>query len=277
MGTSARSPFMHVFTWAFLLLAAAAGNSSATRLVDVRVIDKDHLDAFFKDGEVTFVDDGRGSTAFINLGHDTSQYILTTYGAALNLAGAFANAGWKIVSQDDPAYGTAGLSPANCFRKSKLNGMYEGNWSGSDYVYQHTMEHHIYLKLPSSMVQGKTYTLQVSANTNTDSLAKTFTYDIYSSRSEAIHVNLAGYSTAPGIKAADLYIWLGNGGARDYSSFIGNKVYLVDVATKAAQQVGLVSLWKTSAGEAQGYNFTMSNVWKADFTGFAAPGWPSKA
>ena len=80
--------------------------------------------------------------------------------------------------------GPAGLAPAACYRKSKLNGMYEGAWSGSDYTYSHTMEHNIYLKLPSSLVQGKTYTLQINANTNTDSTAKTFTYDIYGSCSK---------------------------------------------------------------------------------------------
>lgn len=272
MARSLLSPLVRTFTVIVLLLAAAAQNSGAAKLVDVRVVDKDYLEAYFKDGDVTFVDDGRGSTAFLNLAHDATKSAVVSYGTALNLANAFATASWKIVSPDDAAYGTAGLAPTNCSRKSKLNGMYEGDWSGSDYVYQHTMEHHIFLNLPGSLVQGKTYTLQISAATNTDSTSKTFTYDIYNSRSEAVHVNLVGYSAAPSIKAADLYAWFGNGGPRDYSSLVGNKVYLVDVATKTPQQVGTVSLWKTSASEAQGYNFTGSNVWKADFTGFNTPG-----
>jgi len=247
-------------------------NIQATKLVEVRVVDKDYLEAYFKDGEVTFVDNGRGSSAFLNLAHDTANEVLTSYGVALNTANAEATLSWKLIGVTDTAYGSAGLAPVNCYRKSKLNGMYEGNWSGSDYVYSHTMEHHLYLKLPKSLVQGKTYTLQISANTNTDSASRTFTYDIYTSVSEAIHVNLVGYSTAPSIKAADLYCWLGSAGARDYASLVGNTVYLYNVATQVSQQAGTVALWKASAGEAQGYNFTKSNVWKADITGTTAPG-----
>jgi hypothetical protein len=198
--------------------------------------------------------------------------VLVNYGTALNTANAVATASWKLVSNDDAAYGTTGLAPTSSYRKSKLNGMYEGDWSGSDYVYNHTMEHSIYLKLPSSMVQGKTYTLQINANTNTDSTSKTFTYDVYNSRSEAVHVNLVGYSAEASIKAADLYNWLGNGGARDYTSFQGNKVYIVNASNQATQQVGTIAFWKASSGEAQGYNFTMSSVWNADFTGFNTPG-----
>jgi hypothetical protein len=244
----------------------------ASMLVEVKVVDKDFLQVYFKDGDVTFVDDGLGPTAFLNLGHDATKNNVVNYGTALNTTNAVATASWKLTSTGDAAYGTAGQAPANCYRKSKLNGMYEGNWSGSDFVYQHTMEHSIYLKLPSSMVQGKTYTLQINANTNTDSTSTTFTYDIFNSRSEAVHVNLVGYSTAASIKAADLYCWLGDGGARDYTSFQGDTVYLYNTVTRKSQQVATVAFWKASAGEAQGYNFTMSSVWKADFTGFATPG-----
>jgi hypothetical protein len=244
----------------------------AAKLVEVKVVDKDYLEVYFKDGDVTFVDNGLGPNAFLSLTHDTANEVLTNYGTALNTASATSTASWKLFSNDDASYGTTGAAPMACYRKSKLNGMYEGNWSGNDYVYSHTMEHHLYLKLPSSLVQGKTYTLQITAATNTDSIAKTFTFDIYNSRSEAIHVNLAGYSADASIKAADLYAWLGNGGARDYTGFQGNKVYLVNFSTNAKEQVGTVSFWKAGAGEAQGYNFTMSNVWNADFTGFSTPG-----
>jgi endoglucanase len=260
------SKLMVVFT---LLLT---GSSLATKLADVKVVDKDYIEVYFKDGEVTFVDDGRGPSAFLNLAHDKNNENLVNYGAALNTTAAAATASWKLASADDPAYGAAGLAPVNCYRRSKLNGMYEGDWAGNDFSYSHTMEHHLYLKLPSSMAQGKSYTLKIDATTNSDSLSKTFTYDIYKSKSEAVHVNLVGYTGTLSVKAADLYCWLGDGGARDYSLFVGNKVYLINAATGVSQQVGAVALWKTSAGEAQGYNFTLSNVWKADFTGFSTPG-----
>ncbi|HUI92193.1 MAG TPA: cellulase N-terminal Ig-like domain-containing protein [Chitinivibrionales bacterium] len=266
------SAFASVISSTLLLFLFTVQPVNATKLAEVRVVDKDYLEVYFKDGDVFFVDNGKGPSAFLNLAHDTTNEILTYYGTGLNTATAVTTASWKLASADDAAYGTAGLAPVNCFRKSKLNGMYEGSWSGSDFVYSHTMEHHIYLKLPSSLVQGKTYTLQIAAGTNTDSTSATFTYDIYSSRSEAVHVNLSGYSAAPNVKAADLYAWLGDGGARDYSGFVGNKVYIVNTSTGTPQQTGTVSLWKTSAAEAQGYNMTGSNVWKVDFTGFTTPG-----
>jgi len=255
-----------------MLLLSFFQTLQASMLAEVKVVDKDYLQVYFKDGDVDFVDDGLGPTAFLNLGHDASKNYVVNYGTALNTANAVATASWKLTSTDDVAYGAAGLAPTACFRKSKLNGMYEGNWTGSDFAYSHTMEHSIYLKLPSSMVQGKTYALQINANTNADSTSKTFTYDIYKSLSEAVHVNLVGYSTAASIKAADLYCWLGDGGARDYTSFQGNNVYLYNTVSQTSQQVATVAFWKASAGEAQGYNFTMSSVWKADFTGNYTPG-----
>jgi hypothetical protein len=272
MRSSARCVHNAASVAGFILFLSLFQTVPASMLADVKVVDKDYLQVYFKDGDVTFVDNGQGPTAFLNLGHDASNNNIVTYGTALNTDNAVATASWKLTSSNDAAYGTAGLSPANCYRKSKLNGMYEGNWTGSDFAYSHTMEHSIYLKLPSSMVQGKTYTLRITANTNADSTSKTFTYDIFNSRSEAVHVNLVGYSTAPSIKAADLYCWLGNGGARDYTSFQGNNVYLYNTVTQTSQQVATVAFWKASAGEAQGYNFTMSPVWKADFTGFTTPG-----
>jgi hypothetical protein len=42
---------------------------------------------------------------------------------------------------------------------------------------------------------------------------KTFTYDIFTSKTDAIKINIAGYVSSPSIKAADVYMWLGDGGA----------------------------------------------------------------
>jgi hypothetical protein len=185
MRRRAHCAYSAVFVAGFILLLSFFQTLSASKLVEVKVVDKDYLQVCFKDGDVTFVDDGLGSTAFLNLAHDVSNNVLVNYGTALNTANAVANSSWKLTSTDDAAYGTAGLAPVSCYRKSKLNGMFEGDWSGSDFVYSHTMEHSVYLRLPGSMVQGKTYTLRINANTNTDSTSKTFTYDIYNSRSEA--------------------------------------------------------------------------------------------
>jgi hypothetical protein len=239
-----------------LLFAGASPHLFATKLAEVRVLDRDYLMVIFKDGDVTFV-------------NDVQQVV--RYGTALNTANAGLPANWSLVSSGDPNYGTA-RNPTNCYRKSKLNGMAQMEWTGSDFRYEHTMEHVVFLKLPFSMVQGRTYTLTISGNTNTDATTRTFTYDIFNSRSEAVHVNVVGYYPSTGIKAADLYAWLGDGGARDYTALQGRKVYVYNVATGVATEAGTVTYWKAGAGEAQGYNFTQSAVWNADFTGFTGTG-----
>ena len=205
----------------------------------------------------------------------------TGYGIILNTTNAVNTANWVIKSTDDSSYGTTGLNPTVCYRKSKLNGMSEGEWSDSDYVYSYSMEHNIFLILPVSLTQGKTYTLEINSNINSQTPSATLTFDIFNSPSEAIHVNLVGYLADASTKAVDLYIWMGRAGnanpsdpnlARDYSSFVGKKVYIYNVNTDVNQQVGTVALWKNSATEAGGFNLTMSNVWMADFTGFNTPG-----
>ena len=133
-------------------------------------------------------------------------------------------------------------------------------WSGSDYRYEYTYEHWIYLRLPNSLQQGMDYTLEIASATNSDTASAAFTFDIYSSRSEAIHVNLVGYAPDTPHKAADLYYWLGSGGARGYSSFEGNTVYIYNVSTGASQPVGLVNFWKTSEDDVFSYNLTGSEV-----------------
>ena len=92
-----------------------------------------------------------------------------------------------------------------------------------------------------------------------------------------MHVNLVGYLNDASTKAVDLYMWMGdynmvNANGRDYSSFVGKNVYIYNVNTSATQQVGTVALWKNSGSDVGGFNLTMSNVWKADFTGFNTPG-----
>jgi endoglucanase len=88
-----------------------------------------------------------------------------------------------------------------------------------------------------------------------------------------VHVNVVGYLNDASIKAADVYIWMGDGGARNYSAFVGNKVYIYNVETLAAQQVGAVAFWKNKGTTDVGwFDLTASNVWTADFTGFNTPG-----
>ena len=74
------------------------------------------------------------------------------------------------------------------------------------------------------------------------------------------------------MKAADLYLWLGDGGARDFSSFEGKQVWLWDILKKERIPVGKVRLWKESGPEWDDRNLTGSAVWNADFSSFSKAG-----
>jgi endoglucanase len=255
----------------FLLTFGCFITLHASKLADVTILDKDYLIIHFLDGEVTHRDDGIGSTAFTS-NHEDDRDTVKIYGTALSTTQAATPSSWTIKSTTDANFGATGKNPAQCFRKTKLNGHAEKAWASSDYTYQSTYEHYIYLKLPSSLIQGSSYTLEIGSATNTDVATSSFTFDITTSLSEAIHVNLAGYLTDTTLKAADLYCWMGDGNARDYAGFVGNKVYLYDVASKQKTEVGTVRFWKNSASDVGGYNLTRSPVWNADFSGFSTPG-----
>lgn len=257
-----------------ICIAAVCMNHSsrASKLVDLKVIDKDYLLVYFVDGEVTFDENVTGPVAFTNDNPGPGKNKAVWYGSRLNTSEAANTANWNIVSADDASYGSKGLSPLACYRKSKLNGMAELAWVGKDYNYECTLEHSIYLKLPRSLKQGKTYTVRINESTHADVISKDITFDIYNNRTEAIHVNLVGYMNDTGVKSADLYLWMGDGGARDYSSFEGKKVTICDVNRKTSKKVGTVSFWKANGKDAGGYNLINSNVWNVDFTGFSKPG-----
>jgi hypothetical protein len=150
-------------------------------------------------------------------------------------------------------------------------GQYTWNTATNDYNYDTPMQHHIYLVLPAPLKENCTYTLEIAPGTETDKTTVDVTFDIFNSRSEAIHLNINGYSTSSVVKSADVYSWMGDGKARNYSSFAGNKVYLYHIDTKTETEVGTLQFWKTNQREVQ-HNFTQSDVWIADFHTDVTPG-----
>ncbi len=244
----------------------------ATKFIHVKVVDKDYIMIYFKDGDVEFKDDASGPYAYHGHHSEASDNWVVQYGSPLDTDMAVTKTNWLIKSSDDSNFGQQGVNPAEIYRKTKMNGHAQMNWSNNDYVYKYTYDHFIFLKMPNSMQQGKTYTIEIDKNTNTDVLTHSFKYDIFNSVSEAIHVNLVGYNQSNSTKAADLYCWMGDMGARDYSGFEGNTVYLYDINNETSHEVGTVEFWKNSKSDVGGYNLTQSDVWKADFTGFTTPG-----
>jgi hypothetical protein len=90
---------------------------------------------------------------------------LITYGTALNTANATTVGNWSIKSNDDANFGSGGKTPSNVYRKSNIRVFRKnrGIWELYDYNYDWAYELTIFLKLPFSMVQGKTNTIELNA------------------------------------------------------------------------------------------------------------------
>jgi hypothetical protein len=250
-----------------LILATIPLNLWPTKLYNVQIVDKEIILVTFRDGEITFRDDGRGSSAYLN-DNDETQNSLVTFGNPLNIETAGLTSAWAIYSADDAAYGRDGLPPVNCYRKSKINGMGQFEWitAERDYRYAYPKDHTIYLTLPQPLKDNCRYTVRINPETETDKTSAEVTFDIFNTRSEAIHTNIVGYMPVGELNPADIYIWMGDGGRRNYNSFTGNKVYLYNIDTKEKRETGRVELWKNSGTDVGSYDFTKSPVWKADFS-----------
>ena len=254
-----------LLTFAVVLAALASAQMlHATRLVGVKTIDKDYIMVHFRDGEVRYRDDATGPSAYLGHTFVEGDDTLFVFGQRLSPEIAADPAGWVISSMDDQTFGTRNAVAA--WRKSKP--------MNTDNTLTSELDHWIFLKLPKSMKQGCTYTVCIPEGLGSDVPQSSVTFDVWTSQSEAVHVNIIGYSPKEAVKAADLYLWLGDGGQRDYSAFEGNKVYLYNVDTGAKTKVGSVKFWKEASehpNEAGEKNLIGSDVWTVDFK-YSKPG-----
>ncbi len=231
---------------------------NAAKLIGVKTIDKDCIMVHFRDGEVRYRDDATGPSAYLGHTFVEGDDTLFVFGQRLDADVAGNAANWIISSKDDKAFGSR--SAVAAWRKSKP--------MNTDNTLASELDHWIFLQLPKSMKQGCAYTVSIPEGIGSDKTEAEVTFDIWSSVSEAVHVNIIGYSPEEETKAADLYLWLGDGGQRDYTSFEGNKVWLYNTETGKKQKAGKVTFWKSAAEsekEANRKNMTGSDVWNIDF------------
>jgi len=249
-----------------LLSLGVVASSWGAKLVDVRVVDDETLMITWQDGIIEYKDDASGPNAL--MGHESGgDDTVRKFDPPLSTAAATALGSYTLTSTDDRAY-SAGLRPKAVNRRAKVNGT-TNKWPEPPF----TLEHTVFLRLPRKLQQGKRYTLRIAPGTNTDATSRTLTFDAYKQVSEAIHVNLIGYNPDQrSMKSADLYMWLGDGGARDYSSYSGRRVVLVDTKSGAKHPVGKVAFWRKSGTDFGNWNLTRSDVWNVDFSAFSRPG-----
>ena len=255
------------------LLAFSSIPLKATKVLGLRVVDKQYLMVHFRDGEVHYRDSGTGPSAYLGHSFSEGDDTLVVFGERLKTAEAQKAALWQISSADDKTFATT--QPLNVWRKSKP--------MNTDHTLTSECDHWLFLQLPQAMKQGCTYTVTIPEGIGADQttpdpsysggekqMSVSVTYDIWNTQSEAVHVNIIGYTPTEQNHAADLYQWLGDGGQRDYSSWQGRKVYLYNVNTKKKQNAGVVKFWKHAADadqEAGKKNLVGTDVWNIDFQG----------
>ena len=239
--------------------------SSATKVLGLKVIDKNYLMVHCRDGEVHYRDDGTGPSAYLGHSFAEGDDTLLVFGERLKTDRAQQSALWKISSSDDKAFGT--VRPQHVWRKSKPMNF--------DHTLTSELDHWLFLQLPKAMKQGCTYTVTIPKGIGIDETTSlSICFDIWNAQSEAVHVNILGYVPSEQTHAADLYQWLGDGGQRDYKTFEGRQVYLYDVNNKTKTNAGTVKFWKPASAfeqEAGKKNLIGTDVWNIDFK-TVAPG-----
>ena len=246
----------------FLLFCLYTFSSiKAVKFVGLRVIDKEYLMVHLRDGEVRYEDDGKGPGAY--LGHTSAEDTLVVFGKRLQPDIATKTDKWSIYSKDDRNF--TKVHPLAVWRKSKP--------MNTDHTLTSELDHWLFLHLPQEMKQGCSYTVTLPEEMEADVKEASVTFDIWRTQSEAVHVNIIGYTPQEAVHPADLYLWLGDGGQRDYAAFEGKNVYLYNVKTGRSRKAGKVSFWMGASAdkEANRKDMTGSDVWNIDFKG-SVPG-----
>lgn len=111
----------------------------ATKLIGLKVIDKDYLMIQFRDGEVHYRDSGTGKSAFLGHSFEEGDDTLFVFGKRLNTKVAQKASQWLITSKDDKTFKKQ--RPEVVWRKSKP--------MNTDHTLTSELDHWLFLKAPS--------------------------------------------------------------------------------------------------------------------------------
>ena len=173
---------------------------------------------------------------------------------------------YRIQSDDDSNYATA-MPPTAVYRKSKLTDLaYTSN--------QMPVRHHIFLKLPRPLQEGKSYTIEFKA-VNTRESSITYRHEPTKVRSDAVHVSQIGYRPSDPYKRAYLSTWLGTGGALHMDP-AGLQFHLLDMVSGKSMFDGVAQMaFPADQGEPsfkEQRNYSRTDVLFLDFSEFEEPG-----
>lgn len=251
-----------------------AVNTMAAKLVEILPVDNQCLVIHWQDGMVEYNWDDTISgtcngwnyyyTENWHLCPDKDQYI--PFGMPLNTALVQQTGSFNITSEEDPNYGAPGKQPVKIFRKSKV-------WEAAHDERKPVMHHWIYLELPSPMQRGKSYRIEMDENLNSGENMKIFNYNEFTTESPAIKISNTGYERDAVHKSADVYLWMGDGGERDFSGLTGSPWHLYDVGSEKKRYSGKLNFRMPNGAEpGVAFDLTGADVWECDFSAFSKAG-----
>lgn len=258
----------------FAIIIFLAIGSKATKLVDIMPVDNHCLVIHFQDGMVKYNwdDPTSGScndwdflhTENWHLCPDKDQYV--PFGLPLNTSLVQQTGSFRITSEEDSNYGESGKQPLEIYRKSKV-------WEAAHDDRKPVMHHWIYLDLHSPMQQGKSYRIEIDEQLNSGENMKIFNYNEFITESPAIKISNTGYETDAVHKSADVYLWMGDGGKRDFSRFTGKPWHLYDVHSEEIVYSGELTFRMHNKSEpGVEFDLTGADVWECDFSAFNKAG-----
>ena len=201
----------------------------------------------------------------------------------LDAAAASRPEAWTVTCPDDPNY-ARGVQPQKVGRKSKgteFAWMVQG-WDPAKNCAvnkdpDHAKDHWLYLVLPHPLSPGKTYSVKPEGVAGVGPLSLTYAVD--RSRSEAVHVNLVGYTPDSPAKYAYVYHWAGDLGSIDMAFLKGKSFRLIDQKTGKAAFTGEATFRAPANRQETGQvtetpngSFLCAEVWQCDFSSFSTPG-----
>jgi endoglucanase len=263
MAKNIRTSFIAIFCYLLFMFNSFV---QASKLIECRVVDEKFVMLKFLDGEMYYVDNGKGPFAFRGHTFEIDNDSMIVHGLPLDIQNAILGSSYTISSSEDLNYSSGTVHPKNVFRKTKMHAMDLAGDSADYWLYDYAHEHTLYLEMPHVLKNGATYNIKINNSTNTDHAEISFFYDNFENITEALHINLAGFDNTGSKKTADLYMWMGDGGARDYSDYEGNNAYLFNTHTNDTLLIGQVGYWAGNKTDFGSYNLIQSDVWAVDFS-----------
>lgn len=139
-----------------------------------------------------------------------------TYYGEIDQVQALIPSNFEITSPDDPNYDSPINPIATFFKAKEQKGLFE---------------YYVYLRLPSPLVEGASYTV-IPTNIGSNESSYEFTFDVFNLFSESVHVNQVGMIASAGKKYAYVSQWLGQSDStisnfEDFGSLEGTTCHVV--------------------------------------------------